>query len=105
MGHHNHHHDRHKEAHEAVHSADNKHSGHWSHELIAGAAAFAAMKHHEDATGGKHKLTKEIFAALAAAEADKIFETKGLDFIDRQKAKHETEKEAKLLYDERYGDH
>lgn len=51
---------------------------------------------------GKHKLTKEIFAALAGAEADKLFETKGLDFLDREKAKHEAKKNAERIYDERY---
>lgn len=61
------------------------------------------MKKHEDGKeGSKHKLAKEAFAALAAAEADKIFETKGLDFIDRQKAKHEAKKQADLIYDQKY---
>lgn len=30
-----------------------------------------------------HALAKEIIAGIAGAEADKLFETKGLDFIDR----------------------
>jgi hypothetical protein len=60
------------------------------------------MKKHEDATGGKHKLTKEIFAALAAAEADKLFETKGLDLIDRKKAEHDAKKHAEHFYDQHY---
>ncbi|KAF9388346.1 hypothetical protein CPB97_001201 [Podila verticillata] len=79
------------------------HQGSWTHELIAGAAAFEAMKKHEDSNPeNKHKLTKEIFAALAGAEADKLFETKGLDFIDREKAKHAAKKNAERIYDERY---
>ncbi|KAF8953871.1 hypothetical protein CPC16_010329 [Podila verticillata] len=79
------------------------HKSNWTHELIAGAAAFEAMKAHEDSNPeNKHKLTKEIFAAMAGAEADKLFETNGLDFIDREKAKHQAKKNAERIYDERY---
>ena len=60
------------------------------------------MKKHEDGKGGKHKIAKEAFVALAAVEADKLFETKGLDFIDRQKAKHEAKKHAEQIYDQKY---
>ncbi|KAG0013468.1 hypothetical protein BGZ80_011059 [Entomortierella chlamydospora] len=83
MGHH-HHHEKHRAAHDEVYSHP-KHESHWTHEIVAGAAAFAAMK--------------EIFAALAAAEADKLFETKGLDFIDREKAKHAAKKHADEIYE------
>ncbi|KAI5475678.1 hypothetical protein MNV49_001053 [Pseudohyphozyma bogoriensis] len=39
--------------------------------------------------------------ALAGAEVDKLFETKGLDFFDRQKAKHHAERQAqKMLREE-----
>ncbi|KAG0341444.1 hypothetical protein BG000_009052 [Podila horticola] len=81
----------------------NTHKASWTHELIAGAAAFEAMKKHEEGNPeGKHKLTKEIFAAMAGAEADKLFETQGLDFIDREKAKHAAKKNAERIYDEKY---
>ncbi len=33
-------------------------------------------------------MAKEILAGIAGAEVDKLFETKGLDFLDREKAKH-----------------
>lgn len=79
------------------------HKSSWTHELIAGAAAFEAMKAYEDRQeGASHKLTKEIFAALAAAEADKLFETKGLDFLDRERAKSQAEANAERIYDEKY---
>ncbi|KAF8979558.1 hypothetical protein BGZ46_005266 [Entomortierella lignicola] len=88
--------------HEEVYGSEG-HKSHWSHEIIAGAAAFEAMKHHENANpDGKHKLSKELFAAFAAAEADKLIETKGLDFVDREKAKHEAKKNAERIYDEKY---
>ncbi|KAF9995336.1 hypothetical protein BGZ79_010971 [Entomortierella chlamydospora] len=98
MGHH-HHHEKHRAAHDEVYSHP-KHESHWTHEIVAGAAAFAAMKKYQDSNpDSKHKLTKEIFAALAAAEADKLFETKGLDFIDREKAKHAAKKHADEIYE------
>ncbi|KAG0362401.1 hypothetical protein BGZ54_008633 [Gamsiella multidivaricata] len=88
--------------HEEVYG-EQTHSSSWSHELIAGAAAFEAMKSYEDKQPGeKHKLTKEIFAAMAAAETDKLFETKGLDFLDREKAKHQAKKNAERIYEEKY---
>jgi hypothetical protein len=43
-------------------------------------------------------------AGLAGAEADKLAETKGEDFIDRERAKHAAKKNAEHMYDEHYGD-
>ncbi|KAF8924835.1 hypothetical protein EDD21DRAFT_311647 [Dissophora ornata] len=77
------------------------HQSNWTHELIAGAAAFEAMKSVEK-SGDKHKLTKEIFAGLAGAEADKLFETKGLDALDRERAKRQARENAERIYDEKY---
>ncbi|CAG8499857.1 hypothetical protein C2G38_560095 [Gigaspora rosea] len=87
---------------------DKKHKGHLTHEIIAGAAAFEAMKSYEkkkaEASGqkDKHAFLKEALAGIAAAEAEKLFETKGLDAIDREKAKHAAKENAKKLYEEKY---
>ncbi|KAG9073062.1 hypothetical protein KI688_000847 [Linnemannia hyalina] len=90
------------EHHDEVYGSEG-HKSSWSHELIAGAAAFEAMKSVENGRPeDKHKLTKEIFAALAGAEADKLFESKGLDFLDREKAKHQAKQNAERIYDEKY---
>ncbi|KAG0052495.1 hypothetical protein BGZ83_002525 [Gryganskiella cystojenkinii] len=91
-----------QDAYDQVYGGKTHHSK-WSHELIAGAAAFEAMKKHEASTGDKHKMTKEMFAGLAGAEADKLFETKGLDALDRQRAKREAEQQACTMYDQQYG--
>ncbi|KAJ5736169.1 uncharacterized protein N7483_001294 [Penicillium malachiteum] len=69
------------------------HEAKWSHELIGGAAAYEAMKAYEDheARNGKvdnHAKAKEIIAGFAGAFIDREVETKGLDFVDREKAKH-----------------
>jgi len=43
-----------------------------------------------------------IVAGIAAAEADKLFETKGLDMFDRERAKRHASEQAKKLYEEKY---
>ena len=53
-----------------------------------GAAAFEAMRLWEEQhPGDKQQLSKEILAAIVGAEVDKLFETHGLDLLDREKAK------------------
>jgi hypothetical protein len=42
----------------------------------------------------------EIFSGFLGAGIDKLVETKGLDFIDKQKAKKHAEQEAEALYQE-----
>ncbi|KAG6916104.1 hypothetical protein DXG01_008431 [Tephrocybe rancida] len=63
-----------------------------SHELIAAAASYEAAKAYEDhvAENGQpasHAKAKEIFAGFAGAFVDRIAETKGLDYIDKEKVK------------------
>jgi hypothetical protein len=87
---------------------DDAHHGSFTHELIAGAAGFEAMKayeRHREAEGIQehHELGKEMIAGFAAAEADKLFETRGLDFLDREEARRQSREQAEYLYDERYG--
>ncbi|GJJ14816.1 hypothetical protein Clacol_009084 [Clathrus columnatus] len=72
------------------------HKAEFSHELIAGAASFEAAKAYEKhcAANGKpasHALAKELLAGFAGAFIDREVETKGLDFIDREKAKRHAE--------------
>ena len=50
-----------------------------------------------------HGFAKELIAGFAGAEVDKLAETKGLDFLDREKAKHHTKRQAEHLYEEQYG--
>ncbi len=69
---------------------------------------YLAMKAYEDhvrRTGEQvsHPLMKEMLAGFAAAEVDKLFETKGLDFLDREKAKRRAIQQAHALADEQYG--
>ncbi|OZJ05809.1 hypothetical protein BZG36_00874 [Bifiguratus adelaidae] len=85
-----------------------EHKSSWSHELIGGAAGFEAMRLYEqkcerEGKPQSHALAKEILAGIAAAEIDKLAETKGLDFIDREKAKYHAREAAKSQYDQQYG--
>ncbi|KAK9351520.1 hypothetical protein V1523DRAFT_416549 [Lipomyces doorenjongii] len=69
-----------------------EHKAKFSHEAIAGAASFEAFKLFEDRQRreGKpvsHAFAKEVLMGLAGAEVDKLIETKGLDFYDRERAK------------------
>ncbi|KAJ6546693.1 hypothetical protein DFH09DRAFT_1248978 [Mycena vulgaris] len=79
------------QAHEQVTTAGHKAA--LSHELIAAAASYEAAKAYEshcekNGTPASHSKAKEIMAGLAGAFVDRIVETKGLDFVDTQKAKH-----------------
>ncbi|KAF8476622.1 hypothetical protein DFH94DRAFT_694750 [Russula ochroleuca] len=76
-----------------------KHESHVTHELIAGAAAYEAAKAYEQhkVANGKpvsHEKAKELIAGFAGAFLDKEVETRGLNFIDKEKAKHQAKKYA-----------
>ncbi|RAH46258.1 DUF3759 domain-containing protein [Aspergillus brunneoviolaceus CBS 621.78] len=75
-----------------------EHKAKFSHELIAGAASFEAMKAYEEhqERNGKpesHEMAKELLAGFAGAFIDREVETKGLDFVDREKAKRQAERQ------------
>ncbi|PAV20888.1 phosphoglycerate mutase family [Pyrrhoderma noxium] len=74
-----------------------EHKAKLSHEIIGGAAAYEAAKAYEEhiAREGKpdsHAKAKEILAGFAGAFIDREFETRGLDFIDKERAKHDAHK-------------
>ncbi|KAH9969737.1 CipC-like protein [Russula dissimulans] len=70
------------------------HKAELSHELVAGAAAYEAAKayeKHQEANGkfDNHAKAKEFLFAAAGAAVDRLVETKGLDFYDKEKAKRQ----------------
>ncbi|KAE9983961.1 hypothetical protein BLS_003366 [Venturia inaequalis] len=94
------------DAYNEIQNSDNK--AEFSHELLAGGASFAAFKMFEDRQRkeGKpvsHQFAKELLVGFAGAEVDRLAETKGADYIDREKAKHQAKKNAEHMYDEHYG--
>ncbi|KAF9060841.1 hypothetical protein BDP27DRAFT_1236110 [Rhodocollybia butyracea] len=86
------------------------HKAQLSHELIAAAASYEiadflsmiddqAAKAYEKhcAANGKpasHAQAKELLAALSGAFVDRMVETKGLDYVDKEKAKHHAKEQA-----------
>ncbi|KAF2651860.1 hypothetical protein K491DRAFT_696093 [Lophiostoma macrostomum CBS 122681] len=77
------------------------------HEVLAGGAAFAGFKAFEDhqRNEGKpvsHAFAKEVLAGFAGAEVDKLAETKGEDWFDREKTKRQAQRNAEDLYDQHY---
>jgi len=96
-----------EDAYNQIQGSDDHHEGSFGHELLGGAAAFAAFRAYEnhEATNGKppsHALAKEILAGFAGAEVDKLAETKGLDWVDREKAKRQAAEQAQQQYDNQY---
>ncbi|PWN95421.1 CipC protein [Tilletiopsis washingtonensis] len=94
------------DSHQEVYNQEPR-EGKWSHELIGGAAAFEAMRQyekHEEREGKpqSHAFAKELIAGFAGAEADKLFETKGLSFLDREEAKRHARQQAEQAYEDRY---
>ena len=84
------------------------HHSNWTHELVAGAAGFEAMKlyeRHREREGitEHHSLGKELIAGFAAAEVDRHFEDRGLRHLDRDLARRQARDQAEYLYDQQYG--
>ena len=50
-----------------------------------------------------HGFAKELLAGFAGAGVDRLAETKGADFVDKEKAKYEAKKKSEQLYDQQYG--
>ncbi|KZT51246.1 hypothetical protein CALCODRAFT_503772 [Calocera cornea HHB12733] len=80
----------------------------WTHEAVAAAAGLAAMnawEAHAKAGGQEptHEVMKETLAAMAAAEVDRLIETNGLTWIDKERAQHDAIVQAQHYAEEKYG--
>ena len=79
-----------------------------THELLAGAAGFEAMRmyeHHREREGitEHHSLGKQMLAGLAAAEVDKHFDQGRFGHLDRHQARRLAEQQADFLWQGQYG--
>jgi hypothetical protein len=79
-----------------------------SHELLAGAAGFEAMRmyeHHREREGitGHHELAKELIAGFAAAEIDKHFEAGRYGHLNHHEARRMARDQAEYLWQQQYG--
>lgn len=78
-----------------------------THELLAGAAGFEAMRmfeHHRENEGipEHHELAKELLAGFATAEVEKHFENGYYDHLNREQAQLQAQQQANYLYDQQY---
>ncbi|KAI6099703.1 hypothetical protein F5141DRAFT_1294290 [Pisolithus sp. B1] len=91
-----HHHEHERAYNEYNNLPATEHQAKLSHELIAGAAAYEHTRITEPRTAkpASHAQAKELLAGFAGAFIDREVETKGLDFLDRQKAKRHAEEQA-----------
>ncbi|OQE13386.1 hypothetical protein PENFLA_c049G08252 [Penicillium flavigenum] len=74
------------------------------HELIAGAASYEAAKPYENNVAengqpGSHAKAKEVPATFAGAFLDREVETRGLDFLDAERAKYQANQQVHDAYD------
>ncbi|RAL12737.1 DUF3759 domain-containing protein, partial [Aspergillus homomorphus CBS 101889] len=95
------------DAHRQVYEGQQHHEAKFSHELLAGAASFEGMKLFEDhqRKQGKtvnHAFAKELLAGFVGAEIDKLAETKGMDEVEKHRAKQHAEQNAHQMYEEHY---
>ena len=79
-----------------------------SHELLAGAAGFEAMRlyeHHREREGivEHHELGKEMLAGFAAAEIDKHFADDRYGHLSRHEAKRLAREQADYLWQQQHG--
>ncbi|KZZ90068.1 hypothetical protein AAP_04018 [Ascosphaera apis ARSEF 7405] len=99
-----------EKAHEEVYNGDEMehHHAKFSHNVIAGAASYQAMKAYSDhkakhGTPDNHATAKNVIAGIVGAEVDRLAEGKGRDAWDRHRIKKQAEDNAKSMYDEKYG--
>jgi Protein of unknown function (DUF3759) len=76
-----------------------------THELLAGAAGFEAMRmyeHHREREGivEHHELGKELLAGFAVAEVEKHFESGRFGHLDREQARAQAQQQAHSLWDQ-----
>jgi hypothetical protein len=79
-----------------------------THELLAGAAAFEAMRMYEnhrvrEGIPERHELGKELLAGFVGAEIDKHFENDRYGHLNRHEAKRLAREQADYLYQQQYG--
>ncbi|KAN0092742.1 Protein of unknown function (DUF3759) domain containing protein [Tylopilus felleus] len=82
-----------------------EHTAKFSHEVIAGAASYEAAKAYEDhvrrqGKPASHAKAIELLAGLTGAFVDRFAETKGLDKLEKERAKHGADERTKNALDQ-----
>ncbi|KAJ5094510.1 hypothetical protein N7456_010371 [Penicillium angulare] len=96
----------HEQAHSEV-SQSKGHENHITHDLIGGAAGYEAIKkfnEYQEKHGKvvEHAQAKELIGGFAVAALTGLFETKGLDQIDKFKAQHAAKQHAEEAVNTHY---
>jgi Protein of unknown function (DUF3759) len=97
-----------REAYDLVYGGRHHNHHEMTHELLAGAAGFEAMRlyeHHLEREGlsPHHELAKELLAAFVAAEVEKHFERGRYGHLNRHEAHRLAREQAEHLWREQYG--
>ncbi|KAI4146093.1 MAG: hypothetical protein LQ340_006048 [Diploschistes diacapsis] len=84
-----------------------EHKGKFSHELVAGAAAFEGFRVYENhqRNEGKtvnHAFAKELLAGFVGGEVDKLAETHGMNEYDKIRAHEQAKDNARNMYEQHY---
>jgi Protein of unknown function (DUF3759) len=101
------HHHNTQDAYDAVYGGGQPHHQ-VTHELLAGAAGFEAMrlfeKHRErEGIPEHHELAKELLMGFVSAELEKHFESGLYQHLDRRQAEQMAREQAASLYQQQYG--
>lgn len=73
---------------------------------LTASIVIQAMKLTLDSLKGEpvsHQFAKEALVGLVGAEIDRLAETKGMDFYDKERAKHQAKENVQGMYDNHYG--
>ncbi|KAI8090916.1 uncharacterized protein B0P05DRAFT_527951 [Gilbertella persicaria] len=96
--------DHFSDSHQQLQDTPDEHKGSLTHEVIAAAASYEAVKAYnahceKNGKPNDHAKAMEILAGFAGGALDKLIETKGLDYLDKQKAKRHAEEQVKQYYE------
>ncbi len=99
-------HHHHRDAYSAVYGGRRAHHE-VTHELIAAAVGFEAMRmyeHHREREGipVHHEFAKELLAGFVAAEIDKNFDTGRYRHLNRREARRMAREQAEYLWQQQY---
>lgn len=79
-----------------------------THELLAGAAAFEAVRKYEkhrekEGITEHHELGKEMLAGLATAEVEKLFERHHYSHLEKERAMKEAREQSHHFWEQDHG--
>ncbi|KAF8549081.1 hypothetical protein OG21DRAFT_1606605 [Imleria badia] len=94
--------------HEDNYNQFDNHKASMTHELLSGGVAYEAAKAYENHCQENghpvdHATAKAVLAGFTGAAADRLVETKGLDYLDREQASQQAQQRLSGSLGNRYG--